>query len=157
MSGVRGQKRRTELEGDGDDASATKIVCVEQAARFAAETPAPRVVDVETVPAAGVNGAGDTLRSEIPLRGTKGSSVGVDANEIIGVGGVADVEKKRDGGWPPTAPPPPASPRSRSEQRSSEEEDVDVMGGSSPVPGAVTISWTESPEHEEGDEDIDVV
>ncbi|XP_041845769.1 uncharacterized protein LOC121642842 isoform X2 [Melanotaenia boesemani] len=40
-----------------------------------------------------------------------------------------------------------------------EDEDIDVTGGSSPVPESVIISWTESSEgeKEEEDEDIDVV
>ncbi|XP_051276904.1 uncharacterized protein LOC127375108 [Dicentrarchus labrax] len=40
-----------------------------------------------------------------------------------------------------------------------ENEDIDVIGGSSPVPDPVIISWTESSEgeEEEGDEEVDVI
>ncbi|XP_071362873.1 uncharacterized protein [Trachinotus anak] len=40
-----------------------------------------------------------------------------------------------------------------------EDEDIDVIGGSSPVPDPEIISWTESSEgeEEEGDDDVDVV
>ncbi|XP_022615657.1 uncharacterized protein LOC111232425 isoform X2 [Seriola dumerili] len=56
-------------------------------------------------------------------------------------------------------PPNPTKEISERSRGSWEDEDIDVIGGSSPVPDPEVISWAESSEGEEGegDEDVDVV
>lgn len=126
-----------------------------------------------------------TLWSEIIFRETKDSLVDEemdsDSDEIIDVDGdsdcITDLEKERDSckeraekgrSQSRTAPalphfvsPPlhPANQTSLGSTGSWEDEDIDVIGGSSPHPDPVIISWRESSEgeEEEGDEDVVVV
>lgn len=147
-----------------------------------ATTETDDVIDVETV---SLTSAGERLEreerkekpawSEIKLRETVGcvmdEEVESSGDEIIDVdGGVEDDCHKvaeKDGRWSRTANPP-VSPASHSAEEVSlgstgsceedRDEDIDVIGGSSPVPDPVIISWTESSEgeREDGDEDVDV-
>ncbi|XP_039976027.1 uncharacterized protein LOC120785396 isoform X2 [Xiphias gladius] len=123
-----------------------------------------------------------TLRNEIILEETEESLMDEEmqgsGDEIIDVDGDTDGRKdlekhtddyrEEDRFQSRTAPSLLhfVSPPSHSEKGASvdstgswEEEDIDVIGGSSPVPDPVVISWTESSEGEEqeGDEDVDVV
>lgn len=141
------------------------------------------VIDVETVSLTSVGGClqreeeeEKPVPSEIKLRETEESLVDEEressGDEFIDVDG--DVE---DGCQSRTAQTlswfvevkPPVSLPSRSAKSDSlgsmgsceedKDKDIDVIGGCSPFPDPVTISWTESSEAEEkeGDEDVDVV
>ncbi|XP_040903625.1 uncharacterized protein LOC121188117 [Toxotes jaculatrix] len=145
------------------------------------------VIDVETVSLSSAGEClqkeeqeEKTTWREIKLRETEESGEG-SSDEIIDVDGdtdgTTDLEKRTDEGReqsengpcqsgtaaslsrfvPPLAPS--AKDISAGSKGSWEDEDIDVIGGSSPVPDPVIISWTESSEGEEedGDEDVDVV
>ncbi|XP_029021201.1 uncharacterized protein LOC114864507 [Betta splendens] len=167
---IRGQKRRAASEeAAGDEASVLKKVCAEQT-----ETNVDDVVDVETVSASGAGdglqrggGAGNGPWSQTPLSETRDRSAEeCDSDEIISVDGVTDLERKDD--WvgvrcQSRAQAPPLESGRRASLGStggSEDEDINVIGGSSPLNAAANVSWAESPERgggDEGDEDVDVV
>lgn len=127
------------------------------------------VIDVETVSLTSVGGVEE---EEKPLwrelRLAEGSLTDEEmqssTDEIIDVDGdYEDVEPQGDDRLSRRASAvfadlqPSASPSNSASESCDKDEDVDVIGGSGPVPESVTISWTESSEEEEGDRDVDVV
>ncbi len=142
------------------------------------------IIDVETVSLTSVGDCSQREEkpalSEISIGQTEESDEEVESSsdEIIDVDGdeddcQAEIEKDRcQSRAAPTLPHfvesnPPVSPRSlsdvilRSTQGCEEDtdEDIDVIGGSSPAPDPVIISWTKSSEgeKEERDEDVEIV
>lgn len=145
------------------------------------------VIDVETVSLISLQTEDDkkAVWSEIIMRTTEDSlfddEMESSSDEIINVDedsdGNTDLEKDGDNckeraekdccqSRLTPALPDLISPPSRSAKHASlgstgswEDEDVDVIGGSCPVPDPVIISWRESSEGEgeEGDKDVDVV
>ncbi|TDH07601.1 hypothetical protein EPR50_G00107790 [Perca flavescens] len=175
----RGEKRGAESEKETSDvATVAKRVCFERMAQLTSETCtlSSESPDFVSEPATrepqDVSSVGHRIQREqreeeparrkIQLRETVGSLMGEEIqssdDEIIDVDG-------------PTLSPfvkvkPSVSPSSHSARELSlgstgsweedDDEDIDVIGGASPAPDPVIISWTESSE-EEGDEDVDVV
>lgn len=176
----RGQKRGAESDEDtSDNATVAKRACFETPTQPPTSEPAAtdpeETIDVETV-----SPTGACLQEEkenLPwseLRLAEGSltdeEVQSSADEIIDVDGDDEnVEIKEEiQTQSRTAPTvfadlrPSVSP-SQSANGSWDavkDEVIDVIGGSSPVPEPVTITWTESSEGEEeegGELDVDVV
>ncbi|XP_034739271.1 uncharacterized protein LOC117951606 [Etheostoma cragini] len=174
----RVEKRGAESEEKTRDVvPVAKRVCFERMAQLTSGTctPSAEYSDFVSEPATrelqDVSSLGDCLQREqreeepvgreISLRETVGSLTDEEmhrsSDEIIDVEG-------------PTLSPfvkvtPSVSPSSHSAKELSlgwtgswddDDEDIDVIGGSSPAPPPVIISWTESSE-EEVDEDVDVV
>ncbi|KAA8588895.1 hypothetical protein FQN60_010240, partial [Etheostoma spectabile] len=174
----RVEKRGAESEKKTSDvAPVAKRVCFERMAQLTSGTctPSSESSDFVSEPATrklqDVSSVGDCLQREqreeepvwreINLRETVGSLMDEEMqssnDEIIDVEG-------------PTLSPfvkvkPSVSPSSHSAKELSlgltgswedDDEDIDVIGGSSPAPHPVIISWTESSD-EEVDEDVDVV
>ncbi|XP_030595655.1 uncharacterized protein LOC115787211 isoform X2 [Archocentrus centrarchus] len=181
----RGQKRGADSDEDtSDDATVTKTACFEttqppnsEPADFSSEpttTNLEEAIDVETVSLTSVGGVLQEEEEEKPLwrelRLAEGSLTDEEmqssANEIIDVDGEYEDKETQEedhcqSRTAPTGPQPSVSP-SQSARESwvkANDEDIDVIGGSSPIPEPVTISWTESSdgEEEEGDGDVDVV
>ncbi|XP_029298047.1 uncharacterized protein LOC115015023 [Cottoperca gobio] len=135
-------------------------------------------VSIETISTAGdclqrEDREGKTTRSEIKLRETEESLMDEEMesnyDEIIIVHQNRDRESEDLETCQRRTAPAPLSPSSHSAKEvvslrstgsweEDKDEDIDVIGGSSPVRDPVLISWTESSEveEEEGDEDIDV-
>ncbi|XP_005467683.1 uncharacterized protein LOC102076123 isoform X3 [Oreochromis niloticus] len=182
----RGQKRGAESdENTSDNSTVAKRACFETPTQPPASEPADftsklgatdpeEIIDVETVSL-----TGDCLQEEkenllwSELRLAEGSltdeEVQSSADEIIDVDGDDEnMEMKEEIHCQSRTAPtvfadlqPSVSP-SQSANGSWDvvkDEVIDVIGGSSPVPEPVTITWTESSEGEEegGEQDVDVV
>ncbi|XP_035525700.1 uncharacterized protein LOC118333986 [Morone saxatilis] len=149
-----------------------------------AATEIEEVIDVETV---SLTGVGDCLQGEEQEEKPVFSVIGPgeaeerltdedaesSGDEIIDVDGDSDKERHQSGTAPTlcrlTEEKPSVSPSSHSAKEvvlgstgsweEDKDEDIDVIGGSSPVPDPVIISWTEPSEgeEEEGDEEVDVI
>ncbi|XP_054454192.1 uncharacterized protein LOC129090573 [Anoplopoma fimbria] len=170
----RGGKRGAESEEvTSDESTASKRICFEQMTHSVSETfrPSPQSADSEPATREIKDISLTSVRPHLQIEDRE--SLMDEEMEIIDVDGGPEDDRC----WSRTAPTlshfagvtPSVSPSSRSAKevclrstRSWEEdkdEDIDVIGGSSPVPEPVIISWTESSEgeEEEGAEDIDVV
>lgn len=139
------------------------------------------VIDVETI---SLTSVGDSLQRDEKDKDITSRETLVDEeiessnDEIIHVDGdadgIMDLQKdterlnkaEKECFQSRTAPTlfPFVSPRSHSNKGVSlgstgswEDEDIDVIGGSSPLPDPVIISWSESSEGEQEHEDVDVV
>lgn len=179
----RGEKRGAESEEEtSDDSTVTKRVCFERIQQTTSETLTPGsasadeeiedVMDVETVSLASVRGClqREEVWNEINQReieeGSMAGEMESSDDTLVDVDGDEEEEMECR-----TAPmlvhyvkvKPYGSPASRLDASlgspESSEEDIDVIGGSSPAPDPVIISWTETSADEtgEGDEDVDVV
>lgn len=182
-----GKKRGAEAEEEtSDDATVVKRVCFEQMPQPASETCMSRsesadfeqaaiedIIDVETV---SLTSVGDGLQKEeqeekpvwtgIKLRDTEecltDEAKESSSDEIIDVEGDVEDDHSQSRAAPISNSPPFRSAdglESTGSWDGDKGEDNDVIGGSGPVPGPVTISWTESSEgmKEEEDEDVGVV
>lgn len=179
-----GKKRGAEEASD--DATVAKRVCFEEMQQPASETNVPRsestdfeqaaiedIIDVETL---SLTSVADGLQREeqeekpawtdIKLRETDDCLTDEEkessGDEIIDVDGDEEDGRSQSGPVPLLVFTPVRSEVCLESQGSwdgDKDEDIDVIGGSGPVPDPVIISWTESSEDEkeEGEEDIDVV
>lgn len=151
-----GEKRREESEQTTDGSTAAKRVCFEPGAqassKTSSESAAREFKDVSSV--------GDCLqrdrREEEPESLMDEDIMESSGDEIIDVDGPTHFVKLK----PPVSPSLLSTKEVRLGSTGSweDDEDIDVIGGSSPAPDPVIITWTESSEGEdEEDEDVDVV
>lgn len=182
-----GIKRGPEAEEEtGDDATVAKRLCLEEMLQPTSQTYTPRsdsadfiqvaiedIIDVETL---SLTSVADGLQSEeqgekpawtdIKLREREDCLTDEEkessGDEIIDVDGDEEDERSQSGPVPILVSTLVRSEVGLEMQGSwdgDKDEDIDVIGGSGPVPDPVIISWTESSEDEqkEEDDDVDVV
>lgn len=182
----RGKKRGAESkEETDDDGTVARRVCFEIMQQPSSQTytagsesadlepAATEIQDVNSVKPVSLPSVGNSLEKEGREENQVWSEVKLDeemdGDKIIdGDGDVEDDAEKdrRQSRTAPTLSPvvevkPSVSPPSHSEvslgSTEVKDEDIDVIGGSSPIPDLVIIDWTESAEDEEEDEDVDIV
>lgn len=147
-----GQKRTAESDQEtNDDASETKRLCCERLTQTtgsaSTESPTTERDEADTSDRDGLR------REERGEKLTEREQSLEDEEEIDVEGDDEDDHYQAKRESISILPPSPSS------CRGDIEEDIDVIGGSSPVPDPVSISWSDSSEGEEGegDEDVDVV
>lgn len=176
----RGEKRGAESERETSDVvTVAKRVCFERMAQLTSETcpPSSESSDFVSEPAIrelrDISSVGDCLQREreeepvqreIKLRETVGSLMDEEMqssdDEIIDVDGptLSPFVKVRPSVSPSSHSAKELSLGSTGSWEEDDDEDIDVIGGASPAPDPVIISWTESSEEEvDEDEDVDVV
>lgn len=138
-----GSKRTAE---ESEEVPAAKRVCV------GAKRAAPEdydVIDVETLSLSSAEEGVIRGQSDFGLGETEENDEEEEAanssDEVISVGGG---DCGQTGGAPPPHPGSTAG--------SPEDTEIDVIGGSSPCPAPVMLTWTEPSEEDEEEEEVDI-
>lgn len=138
-----GSKRTAE---ESEEVPAAKRVCV--GAKRAAPEDYDDVIDVETLSLSSAEEGVIRGQSDFGLGETQENDEEEEAanssDEVISVGGG---DCGQTGGAPP--------PHPGSTSGSPEDTEIDVIGGSSPCPAPVMLTWTE-PSEEDEEEEVDI-